>query len=363
MGLTISLDAMGGDHAPQIVVEGARLALQRHADLAFLLCGDETAVAPLLKAHPGIAASCRVRHTVERIAMEDKPSQVLRRGQSSSMGLAIQAVASGEAAAAVSAGNTGGLMALAMYSLSTMPGIDRPAIGALWPTRRGSCVFLDMGANVEASAKQLAQFAVLGTAFAHVILRKPRPRLALLNVGAEELKGRDSVREAAAMLKNTSIAYEFIGFVEGSDIPLDVAEVIVSDGFSGNVAIKTAEGTVHLISHFMKEAFGGSLLGKLGALIARGAFKRLEARMDPNAQNGGVFLGLNGIVVKSHGSANGRGFASAIDMAVNLARSNFAAEIAASVKALNEGTASTVTAASGGQPHRSAGAHEEIAAR
>lgn len=364
--LTIALDAMGGDQAPRIVIEGVELALQKHPDVRFLLFGDETAMASLLREHSRAAAACEVRHTPQRVSMEDKPSQVLRRGRKSSMGLAISSIKEGQAHAMVSAGNTGGLMALAMYVLSTMKGIDRPAIAALWPKTEGQCVFLDMGANVAATAKQLADFAILGVAFAHVVLGKKNPTVALLNVGAEELKGHESVRDAAAILKDSNLDLNFVGFTEGSDIPFDGADVVVTDGFTGNVALKTAEGTARFIAFFMKRAFNGSVLTRLGAVLARSAFGALRGLLDTNAQNGGVFLGLNGIVVKSHGAADGRGFASAIEMAIDLAHSNFAEEIAESVKRLNvELAKSDGDVMSGGeQEHQlSSDANREIAAQ
>ncbi len=363
--LTISLDAMGGDQAPRIVIEGVELALQKNPDVRFLLFGDEAALAPLLRVHSRAAAACEVRHTEERVSMEDKPSQVLRRGRKSSMGMAISSIKEGQAHAIVSAGNTGGLMELAMYVLSTMKGIDRPAIAALWPKTEGQCVFLDMGANVEATAKQLADFAILGVAFAHVVLGKKDPTVALLNVGAEELKGHESVRDAAAILKDPSLGLNFVGFTEGSDIPFGGADVVVTDGFTGNVALKTAEGTARFIALFIKRAFKDSVLARLGAFLARSAFGKLRSLLDTNAQNGGVFLGLNGVVVKSHGGTDGRGFASAIDMAIDLAHSNFAEEIAESVERLNielaKGGGNVITG--GEQEHQLSDANREIAAQ
>ncbi len=363
--LIISLDAMGGDKAPRIVVEGAELALRKHPEVGFLLFGDRAALTPLLSQHPNVAAASRVHHTQERVSMEDKPSQVLRRGQNTSMGLAITSVKEGEAHAVVSAGNTGGLMALAMYQLSTMDGIDRPAIAALWPKTEGHCVVLDMGANVEATAKQLADFAILGAAFAHVILGKESPSIGLLNVGAEELKGHESVRDAAAILKDPGLGLNFVGFVEGTDISFGGADVVVTDGFTGNVAVKTAEGTARLLAFFMKKAFKASLLTRLGAFLASSAFATLRKVMDPNVQNGGVFLGLNGVVVKSHGGTDGEGFASAVNMAIDLAHSNFAEEIDESVKRLNIELAKVDgdVMPGGKQEHQLSGASREIAAQ
>ena len=326
---------MGGDRAPEIVVEGASLARERFPNVRFLLFGDREKLDPLLARSPNLVEASKIRHTEHSVSMADKPSQVMRRGRTTSMGLSVAAVATGEADAVVSAGNTGALMALAMFQLKLMDGVDRPAISALWPTESGRCVFLDMGANVEATASQLAQFAVLGTAFAQVMLGISRPRVGLLNVGSEEMKGHESVRDAARLLRNTRLHMDFVGFVEGTDIATGAADVIVTDGFTGNVAIKTAEGTARLIGHFMRESFRSNLLNKIGAGLAFGAFSQLKRRMDPNALNGGVFLGLNGIVVKSHGGTDARGFASAVDMAVNLAGSKFAHQIREQVQILH----------------------------
>ncbi len=344
--LTISVDAMGGDHAPAIVLEGVAISAERHPRVRFLLHGDETAVAPLVKARSALRERVEIRHTPDVVAMHDKPSQVLRRGRTTSMWRTIEAVKSGEAASAISAGNTGALMAMSKVQLRTISGIDRPAIAAIWPTVKGESIVLDVGANVECDAKQLVDFALLGEAFARVALGLNAPTVAILNIGEEELKGHDEVREADRILKQAHMPMDYRGFVEGDDIGVGGADVVVTDGFSGNVALKTAEGTARLISHYMSTAVRRSFFARLGYLFAISAFRTLRTKLDPRRVNGGVFLGLNGVVVKSHGGTDGTGFAYALDLAVDMGGADYTGKIAATIDRF--GSAIAAAAAAGG---------------
>jgi phosphate acyltransferase len=334
--LTIALDAMGGDHAPQVVIAGADMARERFPDLDFLLHGDGDAIQPLLKARPRLADRCQVEHTSERVDGHARPSQVLRQGRGTSMCLAIEAVKSGRASAAVSAGNTGALMALAKFVLRTLPGIQRPAIASLVPTRRSETVFLDLGANTECDADNLVQFAVMGEVFARAVLGVPKPTVGLLNIGTEEVKGHDTIREAAAALRASDLPIEFRGFVEGTDLTSGKVDVVVTDGFTGNVALKILEGTVGLYTHFLREAFKSSMLARLGYFLANPALQLLRQRLDPRRYNGAMFLGLNGIVVKSHGGTDALGFANAIGVAVDLVQQGTNGRITAELNRLEE---------------------------
>ncbi|MDA8231297.1 MAG: phosphate acyltransferase PlsX [Magnetospirillum sp.] len=316
--VTISVDAMGGDHAPDVVVEGVRLAHVRLPHVRYLLFGDEGRVAPLLERHPELSGVCTVRHTDESVSNDAKPSQVLRTGRRSSMWLAVDAVAKGEAAGVVSAGNTGALMAVSKFVLRTLPGIDRPAIAGMFPTERGETVMLDLGANVDCDANNLVQFAVMGEVFARAVLGLEQPTIGLLNVGSEELKGNDAVKTAANTLRESQLPIRFHGFVEGNDICAGTVDVVVTDGFTGNIALKTAEGTVRLYSTCIKQAFRNSILAKIGFVFARQALHKVKVRTDPRRYNGAMFLGLNGIAVKSHGGTDAFGFANAIGVAVDL---------------------------------------------
>jgi glycerol-3-phosphate acyltransferase PlsX len=319
---------MGGDHAPGIILDGTELARERHPEVRYLLFGDEAVLGPALSSRQSLQDRCTVVHAEGVIDGSTKPSQALRKGRSSSMGLAIQAVADGDANVAVSAGNTGALMALSKFILRTLPGIDRPALVTLLPTRRGESAMLDLGANVECSAENLVQFAIMGAAYARLVLGVNRPKVALLNIGTEELKGNDEVKQAAEILRATDLHFEFVGFAEGNDLGQGAADVFVTDGFTGNVALKTMEGTAMLITHLFRRAFRNSPLSMLGYLLARGGLRTLRAHLDPNTHNGGMFVGLNGLVVKSHGSANAAGIASAISVARDLAQGDLNARIA-----------------------------------
>lgn len=318
---TVALDAMGGDHGPDVVIPGAALSLVRHPGLSFVLCGDEARIAPVLESHPALAAKSRIVHTTQVVAMDEKPSQALRRGKGSSMWLALDAVRTGDAHAAVSAGNTGALMAMAKLILRPMTGIERPAIAALWPTVHAECIVLDVGANIGASARQLAEFALMGAAMGRTLFHVERPSVGLLNVGVEEIKGADEVREAHALLKELDLPLDYRGFIEGDEIGQGRVDVVVVEGFAGNIALKTAEGTARQIGQYLKDAMSRTMLSKLGALLASGGFRVLKEKMDPRRVNGGTFLGLNGIAIKSHGGIDALGFASAVDLGYEMAES------------------------------------------
>lgn len=331
--LTIALDAMGGDAGPEMVIPGADLAAVRHPEVRFLLVGDRSRIAPLLERHPALKEHALIRHTEIWVAMDAKPSQALRHGRGkSSMWLAIEAVKTGEADAAVSAGNTGALMAMARFVLKTLPGIQRPAIAVLWPTVRSESIVLDVGATIGADAGQLVEFAVMGEAMARCMFGLERPSVGLLNVGVEEIKGVEQVKEAGRILRDAQLPIEYIGFVEGDDIARGTADVVVTEGFTGNIALKTAEGTAKQISSYLKLALSRTLLSRLGAWLASGAFAALRERMDPRKHNGGVFLGLNGVVVKSHGGTDALGFATAIDVALEMVRNDLVKKIATDVE-------------------------------
>lgn len=337
--ITIALDAMGGARAPDMVLRGADMAQQRHPGLRFVLFGDEAAIRPVLAKLPRLGAAVELHHTSEMVLDDDKPSLALRSGRHSSMRLAIDAVAEGAADGVVSAGNTGALMAMAKFVLKTLPGIDRPAIASFFPTRRGESVMLDLGANVECDADNLTQFALLGDAFARTVLGLVEPTVGLLNVGAEALKGNDAVRAAALRLRNPASPIHFFGFIEGDDIPAGTVDVVVTDGFTGNIAVKTAEGTAKLFSEFLAGAFGHSLPARIGCLFAGNALRKLRMRIDPRRYNGAVFLGLRGIAVKSHGSTDELGFAHAIGVAVDMKVNGFLDQIRIDLARLNEAAA------------------------
>lgn len=319
----IAIDTMGGDGAPKIVIEGAALAAARHPELSFLLYGDEIQVKPLLDKHPELKKVSELRHTPDVISNDMKPSLALRQGRKSSMRLAINAVSAGEASSVVSAGNTGALMAMAKFVLKTLPGIDRPAITSIFPTKTGKCVMLDLGANVECDAENLVQFALMGAIFCSAVLGNKYPSIGLLNIGEEELKGHDEVRTAASILRDRPLPGEFYGFVEGDDITAGTTDVVVTDGFSGNIALKSAEGTAKLIAYFLRRAFEKSLIAKIGYLLVRGAIGELKRRVDPRLYNGAMFLGLEGVCVKSHGGTDAIGFANAIGVAYDLVDRKF----------------------------------------
>ncbi|SMF43460.1 phosphate:acyl-[acyl carrier protein] acyltransferase [Tistlia consotensis] len=321
--LTIALDAMGGDHAPGAVLRGASIARRRHPNVDFLIFGRSAEVEPMLNRLKRLREHSQFVHTDDAVGSDVKPSIALRTGRKSSMRLAIDAVRDGLAKAVVSSGNTGALMAMAKLALRTVPGVDRPAIASFFPTQRGESVMLDLGANITCDADNLVQFAVMGNAFARSVLGLQAPTYGLLNVGSEEMKGHDAIQEAAAQLRAIQLPGQFHGFVEGDDIAKGTVDVVVTDGFTGNIALKTAEGTVKLYTEFLRATFRHSLLASLGYLLARPAMRKLRARVDPRRYNGAVFLGLNGIAVKSHGGSDALGFAHAVGLAVDLARHGF----------------------------------------
>ena len=325
---------MGGDHGPPVVVGGAALALAEHPGSSFLLFGDEAKVGPLLSAHPQLKDASRLVHTDVAVRMEDKPSQALRNGRwKSSMWLAIDAVKKGEADVAVSAGNTGALMAMAKFNLRMLPGIQRPAIAAVWPTVKGSCVVLDLGASIGADAQGLVDMAVMGSAMSRVLFHLDRPKVGLLNIGVEQVKGLESVREAGRILREEPLPHiDYVGFVEGDDIGSGKVDVVVTEGFAGNIALKTAEGTAHQFADYLKFAISQSIWSKLGYLLARPAFRMLRDKMDPGKSNGGVFLGLNGIVIKSHGGTNAEGYAAAINVGYEMVRDQLLGKISATIR-------------------------------
>jgi len=321
--IVIALDAMGGECAPEMVVKGAAIAQQRFPQAEFLFYGVDERIRAHLAKLPKLAAHAIVHHTDEFITDDVKPSVALRGGRRSSMRLAIDAVAAGEADCVVSAGNTGALMAMAKFSLKMIPGIDRPAIASFFPTQRGESVMLDLGANVSCDSENLVQFALLGDVFSRTVLGTAMPSVGLLNVGAEDQKGNDAVRGAALRLRGRGIPIHFHGFIEGDDIGKGTVDVVVTDGFTGNVALKTAEGTARLFAEFLHAAFANSLAARFGYLFAWRSLAKLRKRMDPRRYNGAVFLGIQGICVKSHGSTDELGFASAIGVAADMTVNGF----------------------------------------
>jgi len=322
-GPRIAIDAMGGDLGPEATVAGAARAFKRRSDLSFVFFGDEAQIAPELARAPELGAVSRVVHCDDAIKGDEKPTQAIRRAKTTSMGRAIAAVKEGEADALVSGGNTGALMAMSKIALRTLKGIDRPALAGLMPSLgETDAVMLDLGANTEVDVTNLVQFALMGAAYARVVLELEEPRVRLLNIGSEEQKGTGDLKEAAAHLKAAadSLRMSFDGFIEGNQISRGDVDVIVTDGFSGNIALKTMEGTARYIGDLIRRAFANSIRSKVGFAISRPATQLLRHHLDPNNHNGGVFLGLNGLVVKSHGSANDIGVANAIRVAARMVR-------------------------------------------
>ncbi len=326
---TIAIDAMGGDFGPDVTVAGAAQALADIPGTKFLFFGDEAKIAPVLNRYPALKAVSGIVHTDKKISSTDKPSTAIRNSKDSSMRLAIEAVKDGKADSVVSAGNTGALMALSKMILKTLPGIERPAIASIMPTMGRPTVMLDLGANLECDANVLVQFAVLGTVYARVVMNIDNPTVGLLNVGTEDMKGHEEVRTAAAILSNVKLPGTYHGFIEGNDITKGTVNVVVTDGFTGNVALKTAEGVGKLASSFLKDAFKSSPLALLGYILSSGAMKKLKGKLDPAKYNGGMFLGLDGVAVKSHGGSNIEGTANAIRVAANLVHNGFNKRVAA----------------------------------
>jgi glycerol-3-phosphate acyltransferase PlsX len=321
---------MGGDHGPSVVVPGAAIALERRPDARFVMFGNEAEVRPLLDKHPRLAGVTTLHHTDVSVRMDDKPSQALRAGRyKSSMWQAIAAAKQdGPADVCVSAGNTGALMAMSKFCLKSMARIERPAIAAIWPTVRGESVVLDVGATIGADAAHLYDLAIMGAAMARIVFDIDRPTVGLLNVGVEEIKGVDAVKEAGRLLREANLPHlDYRGFVEGDDLGKGTVDVVVTEGFTGNIALKTAEGTAKQIAEYLRSALGRSLMSKIGYFFARGAFAALKEKMDPRKVNGGVFLGLDGVVIKSHGGTDAVGFASAVELAYEMARYELLAKV------------------------------------
>jgi glycerol-3-phosphate acyltransferase PlsX len=337
--IVISIDAMGGDFGPPVVAEAIGIALDRleGRKVHFLLHGDEKLIKAELDKLPKQCAACEIRHTDLVIHSEDKPAQALRRGKGSSLWNAVASVKAGEAQGALSAGNTGALMAISKLQLRMVSKeLERPAIAANWPTQRGQITVLDVGANITSDAAQLVEFAIMGEAFHRAMHGTEKPSIGLLNVGAEDEKGHDEVKEAHAILRTGMLPLNYKGFVEGTDLGKGTVDVVVTDGFTGNVALKTAEGMARFFATLMKEAMTSSLLSKVGAALVLPAMKKMRRTIDPAYVNGGPLLGLNGIVVKSHGGADARGFANAIVVVANLASSQYAGEIEQNMSRLSE---------------------------
>ncbi|RIV91478.1 phosphate acyltransferase PlsX [Aurantiacibacter xanthus] len=349
----IAIDAMGGDEGVRVMVSGAALARRRHEQFKFLLVGDEARISKALEAHPNMREASEILHCEDVVAGDEKPSRALRRAKTTSMGLAIQAVKDGKCGAAVSGGNTGALMAMSKLALRTMPGIDRPALAALMPTlEEHDVIMLDLGANTECDARNLVQFAVMGAAYSRIVCANDAPRVRLLNIGTEDTKGTEKLQDASHFLREaTGLAMRFEGYVEADKINRGDVDVVVTDGFSGNIALKAIEGSARFVTDLLKTAFRSSIRSKIGFLISRPATELLRHHLDPNNHNGGVFLGLNGVIVKSHGSANAQGVANAVAVAARLLEDDLTTRIAADLAALDDGAlkANGTTTAQGQQ--------------
>ena len=326
--LVIAIDAMGGDHAPDSVIAGLKSAEQQHADVRFLIFGDEVKVRPFIDKYQLNADRYEFVHTPDYVASDEKPSTAVRSGRKSSLWLAIDAVKKGTAAAVVSSGNTGALMAFSKLILGTMPGIHRPAIVTILPTRKSECVVLDLGANAECNARNLVEFAIMGEAYCRAVLKRDDPTIGLLNIGSEDIKGRDEIRQAAQILKDSPLSEKFKGFVESDDIALGTVDVFVTDGFTGNIALKAIEGTARLMVDLLKQVAARSILSKLGFLLALPSLKELKKKMDPGRYNGAMLVGLKGISIKSHGGADAFGFANAVNVAIDTVRHDLVGNIA-----------------------------------
>lgn len=326
--LILSIDAMGGDAAPAVVLDGLKLFARQRSDVRFEVHGRAEEITAGIESR-GLMDNCTIMHHDDVVAMSEKPSVALRRAKTTSMWGAVQAVKAGRAGAAVSAGNTGALMAFSMMALRKMEGVHRPAMTAIWPTIEGRSIVLDVGANLDADSDQLVTFAIMGEAYARAVTGKAKPTIGLLNIGSEDEKGRDTLKLAAERLREPQLGLDFRGYVEGNDISMGAVDVVVTDGFTGNVALKTAEGTARLVASYVREALTTGVISKVGAALAASGLKRLKARMDPSNVNGGVLLGLNGVVVKSHGGTDAEGYATAVKLAADLAGSRYMEEVRA----------------------------------
>ena len=334
--VVLALDGMGGDHAPEVVVNGADIARERHPGASFLLFGDPVRLKTLVDKRKGLAQVLEIVPAADAVTADDKPSFALRRRRQSSMWLAVEAAAQGRADTVVSAGNTGALLAISMMAMRMLPGAHRPALASFLPTSRGETVMLDLGANIECDPENLAEFAVMGSVFAQVLLGLSEPKVGLLNVGSEELKGHEELRQAALWLRREGSPVSFHGFVEGNDIGAGKVDVVVTDGFTGNVALKAIEGTAKLYTSFVRDAFRTSTFAKIGYLFASGAWVKLRKRVDPRRYNGGVFLGLDGVCVKSHGGTDALGFAYAIGVAIDMVRYEYKSKLVEGLARLHE---------------------------
>ena len=323
---------MGGDNAPDSVIAGLKSAEKKHSDVRFLIFGDESKVRPYLDRYKLDAGRYEFVHTPDYVASDEKPSTAVRNGRNSSLWLAIDAVKKGRANAVVSSGNTGALMAFSKLILGTMPGIHRPAIVTILPTRKSECVVLDLGANAECTARNLVEFAIMGDAYCRAVLKRDNPSIGLLNIGSEDIKGRDEIREAAQIIKESPLANKFKGFVESDDIALGSVDVFVTDGFTGNIALKAIEGTARLMVNLLKDSAAKSFISKLGFALALPALKRLKKKMDPGRYNGAMLVGLKGISIKSHGGADAFGFANAVNVAVNTVKNDLVGNIVAQLE-------------------------------
>ncbi|QJB69416.1 phosphate acyltransferase PlsX [Parasphingorhabdus halotolerans] len=342
----IAIDAMGGDVGPRVMVAGAALARHRHEGFQFLFVGDETQIRDALKDHPNLAAASEVLHAEDVVSADAKPSQALRGSKKTSMGLAVNAVKAGDVSAAVSAGNTGALMAISKLALRTMPGIDRPALAALLPTLKDTdVVMLDLGANAECDSRNLVQFSVMGAAYSKIMHGFEKPSVKLLNIGTEDAKGTGTIQDAAEALRSAKgLSLDFRGFTEADKISTGEVDVIVTDGFSGNVALKALEGTARFVTDLLKRSFRSSLRSKFGFLISRPATEMLRGHLDPNNHNGAVFLGLNGVVVKSHGSADEKGVANAVEVAARLVEDSILERISEEISKIGQSTPAAAAA-------------------
>ncbi|VAW04345.1 Phosphate:acyl-ACP acyltransferase PlsX (EC 2.3.1.n2) [hydrothermal vent metagenome] len=342
----IAIDAMGGDEGVRVMVAGAALARHRHEGFQFLFVGDQTSIKTALDDHPNLKAASEILHADDVVSAEDKPGQALRGSKKTSMGMAINAVKAGGVSAAVSAGNTGALMAIAKLALRTMPGIDRPALAALLPTMKDSdVVMLDLGANAECDSRNLIQFAVMGAAYSRIMHGFERPKVKLLNIGTEDAKGTGTIQKAAQALRDADgLSMDFQGFTEADKISTGAVDVIVTDGFSGNIALKALEGTARFVTDLLKRSFLSSLRSKIGFLISRPATELLKEHLDPNNHNGAVFLGLNGVVVKSHGSADEKGVANAVEVAARLVEDSILERISEDISKVDQSTPAEIPA-------------------
>ncbi len=332
--IRIALDVMGGDRGPEVTISGAARVLKERSNISFLLYGDEGKIRPYLSRYPALQACSEVFHTDKFISNEEKPSVALRKGRESSMRLAINAVAEGRADCIVSSGNTGALMVMAKMVLKCLPGINRPAIASVFPTMKEDTIMLDLGANLACDSEMLVQFAVLGAVYAKVVRNIQDPRVGLLNIGSEDMKGPEQVRAAALVLNEIKMPGHFYGYVEGNDIPKGTVDVVVTDGFSGNIALKIAEGVGALSDYFVKKAFKSSFIAMIGGLLASKAIRRVQKKIDPRLYNGGMFLGLDGVCVKSHGGSDDVGFANAIKVAADLVYYGFNTQVSREIDQL-----------------------------